>query len=184
MWHYLVFMILAWTQKSKKDLRAVVQEWETEQGASSLPVSGLHLICLLLQCLLSPKGDFFSFPSLPDGNWFTCLLNHLLQEPLSLFSDSAAHQEQWPAIPGLRFPGEIPPTTSKGPAKSKRKNRSTICRLKSAAVGSTLPLDAFLQGVYRSRIKGWEILTQMWASLSQSFGIPSSALWSSVDLTD
>lgn len=83
MWHYLFFMILVCTQKSKKDVRAAVQKWEAEQGATFLLDSGLHLICLLLQCLVSPKGDFFSFPSLPDGNWCNCLLNHLLQEPRS-----------------------------------------------------------------------------------------------------
>lgn len=82
MWHYLFFMILAGTQKSQREMRAAVQEWERARCKFPTCIR-IHFICLLLQCLVSPKGDFFSLPSPPDGNWFNCLLNHLLQEPLS-----------------------------------------------------------------------------------------------------
>ena len=142
MWHYLFLMILAWTPQSKKDTRAAVQEWETEQGARFLPVSGLHLICLLLQCLVSTK-DFFSFPSLPDGNWFNCLLNRLLLESLSLLWLYSTSRAVANSMRSLRLPREIPPTTSKRPVKSKWKTNSTTCKLKSIAVGSTLPPDSF-----------------------------------------
>lgn len=40
MWHYLFFMILAGTQKGKREMRAAVQDGETEQGANFLPDSG------------------------------------------------------------------------------------------------------------------------------------------------
>lgn len=43
MWHYLFFMILAGTQKSKKEMRAAVQEWESKVQISYLFQDPFHL---------------------------------------------------------------------------------------------------------------------------------------------
>lgn len=166
MWHHLLFMILAWTQSSKKDVGAAVQEWETEQGARFLPVSGLHSTCLLLQCLVSPKADFFPFPSLPDENCFTCPRLSFLW----LYGTSRAATSD----PCLEIPKEIPQTTSKGTVKSKWKKKCTICRLKTTTVGFTLPLDYFSFFFTRSlqnQTKGGKLLTQIYATQSKIYSL-------------
>lgn len=147
-------MILAWTRNSKKDTRVAVQAWETEQSASFLPVSGLQLICLLLQCLFLPKE--VSSPSLPDGNWFNCFLNHLLSLTLQHIKSSDQQSLAWDSQ------GKSHTLLLKGLPKVNGKNRSTICMLTPTAVGSTLPLGFLFTGsFFRSRIKGWKLLTKM-----------------------
>lgn len=142
MWHYLFFMILAGTQKSKRKMRAAVQEWEREQGANFLPVSGSISSAFSSNVWFLPKEIsspflLFQMETALTASWTTCCRS------LSPSSDSTAHQEQWPAIPALRFPREIPQTTAKGPLESKWKSQSSIHRLKSTAVGSMWPLDSF-----------------------------------------
>lgn len=157
MWHYLFFMILAGIQKSKREMRAAVREWEGEQGANFLPVSGSILSAFSSNVWFLPKEIsspflLFQMETGLTASWTTCCRS------LSPSSVSTAHQEQGPATPGLRFPREIPQISAKGPVESKWENQSSIHRLKSTTVGSMWLLEGcfffFPQGVYSSRIKG------------------------------
>lgn len=97
MWHYLFFMILARTQKSKRDESSCARM--RERARCTFPTCfRIHFICLLLQSLVSLKGDFFSFPSLPDGNCFNCLWTTCCRS-LSPSTPRAVTSNPWLEIP-------------------------------------------------------------------------------------
>lgn len=88
MWHYVFFMILAGAQKS--EMRAAVQEWEREQGANFLPVSGSISFAFSSSVWFFPKeisSPFLLF-QMETGltvSWTTCCRS------LSPSSDSTEH---------------------------------------------------------------------------------------------
>lgn len=147
MGHYLGFTILAWTQESKKEIKAAVQEWDRTR-------------CKFPTCFRAPfylpsptMFGVFSFPSLPGGSWCNCLLKHLLQEPLFLLWPIKSSDQQSLAWDSQ---GKSHKLLLKGLSKSKQ---NSICRFKSTTVESALPLDCFFwQGFHRSKIKTWKFL--------------------------
>lgn len=64
----------------------------------------------------------------------------------------------------------------KGHWKVYEKTKPNICRLESTTVGSALPQEIFLQGIYRSTIKDEELLTHkyrlLWAKALGSRPLP------------
>lgn len=159
-------MILAGIQKSKREMRAAVQEWEGEQGANFLPVSGSISSAFSSNVWFLPKEIsspflLFQMETGLTASWTTCCRS------LSPSSDSTAHQEQSPAIPGLRFLREIPQISAKGPVESNWKSQPRIHRLKSATVGSMWLLDFSFPGSLQLQNKRLETTDNQWNSLLQ-----------------
>lgn len=144
-----------------------------EQGANFLPVSGSISSAFSSKVWFLPKE--ISSPSLLFqmetgliASWTTCCRS------LSPSFDSTAHQEQWPAIPGLRFPKETPQKTAKGPVERKWKSQSSIHRLKSTILGHRtfyFPWHLQLQN------KRLEFTDNQWNSLLQLHPLNKLRCW-------